>query len=374
MTVQIRIGLNSGEVVTRLGADGQAPAAGQFLVSGDVVNVASRLQGAAEPGEVLVGPRTYLAARHAFAFGDETQLELKGKSAPVAARRLLRALPELQRGVPGLEAPMIGRDRELDLLSGLLDEAIEVDRPRLVTIYGAAGIGKSRLLRELIARVDGHQPPITVLRGRCLAAGQRVTFWALAEWLRSVTATSLADRSGSRPAARRRARPRDPRAARPAGRRAGRDGRRPGADRRHRCTETAAPTDARRARSRRPWPARGRASPRGSPAAVRRCSWSRTSTGRTTRCSTCCRTSPRRAQGAILLVLTARPEFAESHPGFAANAEATGHQPPTADRCAGPRARRRPPARRHAPRRAAGRHRGARRGQSRSSSRSCCGG
>ena len=176
VTVQIRIGLNSGEVVTPA-RDGRRGAGRRHLVSGDVVNVASRLQGAAEPGDVLVGPRTYLAARHAYDFDDETQLELKGKSAPVAARRLLRALPELQRrGVPGLEAPMIGRDRELDLLSGLLDEAIEVDRPRLVTIYGAAGIGKSRLLRELIARVDGHQPPITVLRGRCLAAGQRVTF------------------------------------------------------------------------------------------------------------------------------------------------------------------------------------------------------
>ena len=122
------------------------------------MNVASRLQAAAEPGQAVVGPRTYLAARHAFAFGDEQRLELKGKAAPVVARRLVRALPETERGVPGLEARMIGRDRELDLLSGLLDEAIEAERPRLVTIYGNAGIGKSRLVRELIARVEGRTP------------------------------------------------------------------------------------------------------------------------------------------------------------------------------------------------------------------------
>jgi class 3 adenylate cyclase/tetratricopeptide (TPR) repeat protein len=322
VTVQIRIGLNSGEVVTRLGADGLAPAAGQFLVSGDVVNVASRLQSAAEPGEVLVGPRTYLAARHAFAFGEEQPLELKGKSAPVNARRLLGELPETQRGVPGLESPMIGRDRELDLLSGLLDEAIEVDRPRLVTIYGTAGIGKSRLLRELIARVDGHDPPVTVLRGRCLAAGQRVTFWALGEWLRGVTATSLADAS---PIARERIGARVREILAPLGL--------PDDE----VAETVdalaltagiGPSDAR---------PDGRTPAEVAEAMAR--AWPRFAAG-------LARTGPAllvvedlhwaddemldllshiatRAQGAILLVLTARPEFAESHPGFAANAEAT---------------------------------------------------
>ena len=322
VTVQIRIGLNSGEVVTPLGADGHAPAAGQLLVSGDVVNVASRLQAAAEPGEAVVGPRTYLAARHGFAFGDEQRLELKGKAAPVTARRLVRALPETERGVPGLEAPMIGRDRELDLLNGLLDEAIEAERPRLVTIYGNAGIGKSRLVRELIARVEGRTPPVTVLRGRCLSAGQRITFWALTQWLRSATGTSLADhdeaataRLGERvqeilaPLAL-------PEAdvAETVEALALTAGIGPGQG----SSDGRTPAEVAEAMAR-AWPRFAAGLARLGPAllVVEDLHWADDAMlALLSHIAT-------RAQGAILLVLTARPEFAETHPGFAANADAT---------------------------------------------------
>lgn len=322
VTVQIRIGLNSGEVVTPLGADGHAPAAGQLLVSGDVVNVASRLQAAAEPGEVAVGPRTYLAARHAFAFGDEEPLDLKGKAAPVNARRLLNALPETERGVPGLEAPMIGRDRELDLLSGLLDEAIEADRPRLVTIYGNAGIGKSRLVRELIARVEGHAPPVTVLRGRCLSAGQRVTFWALTEWLRSATGTSLADQDEAA-VARLSERVREilaplglpeAEAAETVEAVALTAGIGPGQG----ATDGRTPAEVAEAMAR-AWPRFAAGLARQGPTllVVEDLHWADDEMlALLSHIAT-------RAEGAILLVLTARPEFAETHAGFAANADAT---------------------------------------------------
>jgi class 3 adenylate cyclase len=117
VAVRIRIGVNTGEVVAPL----NAARGGQMLVSGDAVNVAARLQAAGEPGEVLAGERTYLAARHAFVFDEPVELDLKGKSRPVAARRLRGVLDTPARGLPGLSAPMIGRDRELETLTSLLD-------------------------------------------------------------------------------------------------------------------------------------------------------------------------------------------------------------------------------------------------------------
>ncbi len=191
VTLGVRIGVNSGEVIAPMAAAD----AGQLLVSGDAVNVAARLEQGAEPNAILVGERTYLAARHAFAFGEPMALELKGKPRPVAARPLQTALAEDARGLPGLQAPMIGRDRELDTLLSLLDEATETERPRLVVIYGPAGIGKSRLVRELVGAAEGRGG-VRVLRGRCLAAGHGITFWALGEWLRGACGISLQDPVG----------------------------------------------------------------------------------------------------------------------------------------------------------------------------------
>ena len=187
--LRIRIGINTGEVVAPL----EARPAGQQLVAGDAVNVAARLEAAAEPGEILAGERTYLAARQAFAFGEAIPLTLKGKAQPVPARRVVEALPDRERGLPGLAAPMIGRDRELGTLTALLDEAAETRQPRLVVIYGTAGIGKSRLVRELVVSAAQRNDQPLVLRGRCLSAGRGITFWALGELLRSATAISLQD-------------------------------------------------------------------------------------------------------------------------------------------------------------------------------------
>jgi tetratricopeptide (TPR) repeat protein len=174
--------VNTGEFVAPIG---DAPDHG--LVAGDAVNVAARLEQAAEPGMILVGERTSSAARREFRFEAPLTLELKGKAQPLGASPLVGILPEAARGVRGvrgLRAPLIGRDRELATLLGLLDDAVEARRPRMVVLYGPAGIGKTRLGSEFLAAADAQYPEVSVLRGRCLAVGHGITYWALAEILR----------------------------------------------------------------------------------------------------------------------------------------------------------------------------------------------
>ena len=188
VTLRIRIGVNSGEVIAPVGTGAQ-----QLIVTGDAVNVAARLEQVAEPGTVLVGERTFLAARDAFRFGEPVTLELKGKAETITAHPLVEVLPEARRGVPGLSSPMVGRDRELETLTSLLEESIETNRPRLVTVFGPAGIGKSRLVQEFIRLSSSLRPDATVLRGRCVAAGHGITYWALGEILGAACGIALDD-------------------------------------------------------------------------------------------------------------------------------------------------------------------------------------
>jgi class 3 adenylate cyclase/tetratricopeptide (TPR) repeat protein len=203
VTLQIRIGINTGDVIAPVGGPVE-----QMIVSGDAVNVAARLEQSAEPDTVLVGERTYLATRNAFRFEPPVAMELKGKAGAVSAWRLVEALPETTRGVPGLRSEMVGRDRELDALLSLLAEAAETRRPRLVRVSGPAGIGKSRLVQEFLRAASDKYPELTVLSGRCLAVGHGITYWALGEILRGATGIGLDDpadvaaeklRSGVRP-------------------------------------------------------------------------------------------------------------------------------------------------------------------------------
>src|SRR5438132_6813810 len=186
VTLQVRIGVNSGEVVAGIG-----PAADQRLVAGDAVNVAQRLEAAADPFAVLVGDRTFAATERAFRFGESQMLDLKGKTDATRAHPLLAALPSSSRGMRGLSAPMIGRDRELATLIGLLDETIETGRARLVVVYGPAGIGKSRLTNEFLGHAQEAHPDVRVLRGRALAVGHGITYWALGEILRGACGIGL---------------------------------------------------------------------------------------------------------------------------------------------------------------------------------------
>ena len=186
--LRVRIGVNPGEVV----APRSGPS-GQMLVIGDAVNVAARLEQSAEPDTVLAGPSTYLAARDAFDFGEEHALELKGKEEPVVARAVLAPRHEVERGIPGLRTGMVGRTREFDTLVDLLQEAVDARRPRVALVVGPAGIGKSRLVLEFLRLAAARHEGLTVLRGRCLAAGPAVTFWALGEILREACGIALDD-------------------------------------------------------------------------------------------------------------------------------------------------------------------------------------
>jgi class 3 adenylate cyclase/tetratricopeptide (TPR) repeat protein len=166
-----RTGVNTGEVIT-----GDATAA-QRLVTGDAVNVAARLEQAAPPGGVLLGELTYRLVRDAVEVEEVEPLALKGKAERVAAFRLtgLRRAPGTRR-----HAPIVGREDVLDGLEDALAQTSDGCRMRLV--LGPAGVGKTRLLDELAERVGDRA---RVLRGRCLPYGAGITFWPLAELIRS---------------------------------------------------------------------------------------------------------------------------------------------------------------------------------------------
>jgi class 3 adenylate cyclase/tetratricopeptide (TPR) repeat protein len=178
LTLQVRTGVNTGEVMAVT-----APRPGEAMVSGDAVNVAARLEQAARPDHVVVSERTARATR-GFRFGPLGSLELKGKGHPVAALELLGEAVVPERGIPGLRAPMVGRDAELALLQSIYERSSSEGRPNLVTIYGDAGVGKSRLTSEFLAWAEGREPPPLIVRGRCLPYGDGVTYSPLAEILK----------------------------------------------------------------------------------------------------------------------------------------------------------------------------------------------
>ena len=178
VALEVRIGVNSGEVLAQ-----PAPSPGEGMVTGDAVNVAARLEQAAEPGQVVVAERTAKAAR-GFTFRNLGPLQLKGKGQMITALELVGDEQGGERGVPGLRAPMVGRDRELDLLSSIYGRVASEGRPHLVTIYGDAGVGKSRLTAEFLDAAEERSPSPSVVRGRCLPYGEGVTYWPLAEILK----------------------------------------------------------------------------------------------------------------------------------------------------------------------------------------------
>ena len=188
VVLRIRVGVNTGEVIAPTEVHPDRP-----MVTGDAINVASRLQTTAAPSQVLVGDRTFQATRTLFRFGNAVELAVKGKSADIRAYPLIGRIEGALEAGPerNVQARVIGRDRELALLAGLLDDAIETRSPRLAVVYGPAGIGKSRLVREVVAFGASGRPDLLVLRGRCPAAGNDITFWPLAEIVRSACGLSL---------------------------------------------------------------------------------------------------------------------------------------------------------------------------------------
>ncbi len=175
--LSIRTGVNTGEVVA-----GDA-SGGQKLVTGDAVNVAARLEQAAQSGEILMGSSTRGLVREAVRAEAVAPLALKGKTEPVPAWRLVEVLPEATAIARRIDAAFVGRANELEELEQALGRAINERTCQLRTIVGPPGIGKSRLTREFLKRVgDGARAVV----GRCLPYGEGITYWPLAEIGRQV--------------------------------------------------------------------------------------------------------------------------------------------------------------------------------------------
>jgi class 3 adenylate cyclase/tetratricopeptide (TPR) repeat protein len=317
-----RIGINTGEVfaATAVGLD-------QRFMAGDVVNVAARLQQAADAGGVLVAARTAEGAGDGFSFEPAEELELKGKRRAVPARRLVGSRgavsnPDGDGPPPFLQAPMIGRDREFRVLQERVGDVVDTGHPHLTVVFGPAGIGKSRLVRELLEGAAASTPNPTILRGRCLAAGREVTYWALGEIVRGACDISL-DEPGETAEAK----------LRSAVERLFRDGSRPAEDARevfHALATTAGLRIADNPLDRlRPIEV----------AAVLERAWPRFVSALSHRALTLLliedvhwadeqllemlQSIVRRSMGPLLLLVTARPEFAEDHPNFGLSDERT---------------------------------------------------
>jgi tetratricopeptide (TPR) repeat protein len=179
-SLELRAGVLTGEAAVTVGAVGQA------MVAGDLVNTASRLQSVAPPGTVLVGESTQRAASGAILFEPAGEQLLKGKAAPVPAWRAVQVVG--LRGGAGRsgmrEAPFVGRDEELRLVKDLFHATGREQKPRLLTVIGQAGIGKSRLAWEFEKYLDGISETGWWHVGRSPAYGEGISFWALAEMIR----------------------------------------------------------------------------------------------------------------------------------------------------------------------------------------------
>ena len=186
--LRVRIGINTGDVVAG------DPASGQSFVSGDVVNVAARLEQGAQADEILIGAVTLSLLRDAVQVEPVEPLSLRGKAEAVPAFRLLEVAAGAARITRRLDSPMVGRDGELQQLLDAFERAHHGSTCQLVTVLGLAGVGKSRLTRELLSRLgDGPR----VLEGNCLPYGEGITFWPIAEMVKHAAGIEDSDESST---------------------------------------------------------------------------------------------------------------------------------------------------------------------------------
>jgi class 3 adenylate cyclase/tetratricopeptide (TPR) repeat protein len=179
LDLSVRAAVNTGEAVVSLGA---RPERGEGIVAGDVVNTASRLQGVAPVGGIVVGEVTYRATKDVIDYEPLESVALKGKAEPVplwvARSARSRFGVDVDQRSP---VPLIGRERELTLLRQIFERAVEEPSVQLITISGEPGVGKTRLVWELQRFVDDRPEIVFWRQGRCLPYGEGITFWALGE-------------------------------------------------------------------------------------------------------------------------------------------------------------------------------------------------
>ncbi len=177
----IRLGVNGGEVIATRGVHDRAGS--DFLITGDAVNGAARLQQAADAWGILVGERTARAVGERFVFGAPLSVEAKGKSAPMPARLLVGVASAPHSPRP--RTTIVGRDADLLQLQLIAQRAIDERRPYLVNVVAPAGVGKSRLLEEFLDRVSRDRK-VRVALAQCLPYGQRLTYWPMRAILLSI--------------------------------------------------------------------------------------------------------------------------------------------------------------------------------------------
>ncbi len=177
--VQMRIGINTGEVLV-----GMSQAGGDYTAMGDVMNTASRLEAMAEPGQVLVGEPTRTATSEAISYEPLGLVEARGKSEQIAVWSAIAAVrPPGER--PTRQTPFVGRQDELGLLGAQVRLALDGSRAQLAFVVGEAGVGKSRFAAEVADRAVTHHDAL-ILRGRCLPYGEANVWWPVAEQIRSL--------------------------------------------------------------------------------------------------------------------------------------------------------------------------------------------
>ena len=190
--LELRVGITTGEALVRLDAQ---PEAGEGMASGDVVNTAARLQSGAPINGILVDDMTYRATRHIVDFDEPQTIEAKGKSTPLAVRRVLEVRARFGVDVAHeARSELVGRERELGIVKDVFERARHERMPQLLTLVGVPGIGKSRLVYELFTQLIVPDPDlITWRQGRCLAYGDGITLWALTEIVKAQAGISEQD-------------------------------------------------------------------------------------------------------------------------------------------------------------------------------------
>ncbi|MBM2823535.1 MAG: adenylyl cyclase class-3/4/guanylyl cyclase [Thermoleophilia bacterium] len=177
--LELRIGVTTGEALVSLGAN---PSEGEGMASGDVVNTAARLQSAAPVNGILADETTYRSTRQIIEYGEAPSIDAKGKAEPISVWEAVAARSRFGVDVTHYaRAELVGRERELSVLRDAFERARHERTPQLVTLVAVPGMGKSRLVYELSQIVDADPELITWRQGRCLAYGDGVAFWALAE-------------------------------------------------------------------------------------------------------------------------------------------------------------------------------------------------